>query len=52
MIHAEATQRSGEADALTCGRGGPSVRKIVILGAAGRDFHDFNMLYRSSDGIG
>jgi predicted GTPase len=25
---------------------GPARRRIVILGAAGRDFHDFNLLYR------
>lgn len=24
-------------------------RKVIILGAAGRDFHDFNMVYRSDD---
>ena len=26
-------------------------RKIVIVGAAGRDFHNFNMVYRDSDGF-
>jgi predicted GTPase len=25
-------------------------RRIVILGAAGRDFHDFNVVYRDSPG--
>ena len=26
-------------------------RKIVIVGAAGRDFHNFNMVYRDNDGF-
>ena len=26
-----------------------SVRKVLILGAAGRDFHNFNCLYRDND---
>lgn len=26
-------------------------RRIVILGAAGRDFHDFNLLYRNDPGV-
>ena len=25
-------------------------RRVVILGAAGRDFHDFNVLYRGDAG--
>ena len=24
----------------------PAPRRVIILGAAGRDFHDFNMAYR------
>jgi predicted GTPase len=27
----------------------PRVERILILGAAGRDFHNFNVLYRGSD---
>ncbi|HYL40777.1 MAG TPA: hypothetical protein VET90_05660, partial [Candidatus Binatus sp.] len=26
-------------------------RRILILGAAGRDFHDFNVVYRDDPGV-
>ena len=26
-----------------------SVKNVIILGAAGRDFHDFNVLFRGDD---
>jgi predicted GTPase len=26
-------------------------RRLVILGAAGRDFHDFNVVYRDDPGV-
>src|SRR5680860_201126 len=29
--------------------GGMAQRRVVIMGAAGRDFHDFNMLYRGKE---
>jgi predicted GTPase len=32
-------------------RGDRTRRRIVILGAAGRDFHDFNMLYRDDGSV-
>ena len=25
--------------------------RVVIMGAAGRDFHDFNVLYRTDDSV-
>jgi predicted GTPase len=30
---------------------GPARRRVVILGAAGRDFHNFNLLYRHDPGV-
>jgi len=30
---------------------GTEQRRIVIMGAAGRDFHNFNMLYRGNDAV-
>ena len=29
----------------------PSIRRVLILGAAGRDFHDFNLLYRDDAAV-
>jgi len=35
-----------------CGIGrGPTPRRILILGAAGRDFHDFNVVYRGDPNV-
>ena len=30
---------------------GQSTRRIVIMGAAGRDFHDVNMVFRGDAGV-
>jgi predicted GTPase len=29
-----------------------SRQRVVIMGAAGRDFHDFNVVYRLDPGVG
>lgn len=29
----------------------PADRRVVILGVAGRDFHDFNVVYRDDPGV-
>ena len=29
---------------------GPERRRIIIMGAAGRDFHNFNLVYRDDPG--
>ncbi len=35
----------------TARTGGERRERVVILGAAGRDFHDFNLLYRDDPGV-
>src|SRR6187431_164832 len=42
----------GNADALTArARINRTVRRIVIMGAGGRDFHDFNTVFREDDSV-
>ncbi len=44
------TSTAAEASATTVSSS-PARRRIVILGAAGRDFHDFNVVYREDPGV-
>src|SRR6478609_6250702 len=37
--------------AMSSSTSAPSRERVVILGAAGRDFHDFNLMYRDDPGV-
>jgi predicted GTPase len=41
----------GDATALSTAGGAVTHRRVVILGAAGRDFHNFNVVYRDDAGV-
>ena len=43
--------RAGRGGRANRGGGGVSQRRVVIAGAAGRDFHNFNVVYRGRDDV-